>query len=591
MSERITTRAKYFSVRRFRAVVTVYFSVIAAGCAGPSPGDFYDGTARSSSSPHAKNTAETAAAESISAPVMIAEEGAFLERGRRVRAVRDGSTRTDVSGRARALVRLHYEDRGLMAEALVGDGAIVRVEGISDVDLPDYLARDGVRPVRALMPSIGLWLVEDITGGDGLDVASRLAPRVALRAPGEAGIRQAIPDLYLRRRLFEGPWKPNDPRLSGQWFWKDLKMEEAWGLTKGDPSTTVVVIDSGCDLAHVDLVAKLDPGKDAIDGDNDPTYNPASPDGAHGTACAGLIAASTDNGEGIAGGCPECRIRCVRLVEAETMVPLSADVDAFNFALETGAAVVSNSWGFAEPIPVPQALEDAINNVFDTGRGGLGALVLFAVGNDDREIANDELQAVRGVLGIGAINSFESETPFTNSGDAVDLVVQTGTLTTDISGPGGYADTDYTSNFGGTSSACPVAAGIAGLVVSAAPSKTAAELYEVLIKTARPAPFAVPDAMGHDAVFGYGIIDPVSALRDVLGIQDVPDAGADAGPPPPPPPDGEPEVEAGCDCSAAGSKSGGKSGVLLALAAAWGLAWRGRRRRPVIDCPSGRSSA
>jgi MYXO-CTERM domain-containing protein len=354
-------------------------------------------------------------------------------------------------------------------------------------------------------------------------------------------------------------------------------MEEAWGFTKGDPTTTVVVIDSGCDMGHVDLVAKLDPGKDAIDGDDDPTYNPASPDNAHGTACAGLIGASTNNDEGIAGGCPECRVRCVRLVEAETMVPLSADVDAFNFALETGAAVVSNSWGFADPIPVPQALEDAINNVFDTGRGGLGALVLFAVGNDDREIANDELQAVRGVLGIGAINSFESETPFTNSGDAVDLVVPTGTLTTDISGPGGYADTDYSSNFGGTSSACPVAAGIAALVVGAAPSKTSAEIYEILIKTARKAPYAVPDATGHDAVFGYGIIDPVNALREALGVvEEVPDAGADAGPPPPPPPaDGDDEVDGGCDCSAAGSGRGSLSAVALALALALG-AWRRR---------------
>lgn len=572
MSERITTRRRSLWAWQFRAAVTL--GVIATGCAGPSPGDFFDGTAPIPISPRAENVAT----ESISTPlsIAIAEEGAFLERGRRVRAVRDSSTLKDASGQERALVRLHYEDRGLTAEALIGEGAIVRVQGISDAELPDYLAREGVRPVRALMPSIGLWLVEDLAGGDGLDVASRLAPRLSLDASGEPGIRQAIPDLYLRRRLFEGPFKPNDPRFSGQWFWKDLKMEEAWGLTKGDPSTTIVVIDSGCDMGHVDLVAKLDPGKDAIDGDNDPSYNPASPDSAHGTACAGLVAASTDNSEGIAGGCPECRIRCVRLVEAEAMVPLSADVDAFNFALETGAAVVSNSWGFADPIPAPQALEDAINNVFDTGRGGLGALVLFAVGNDDREIANDELQAVRGVLGIGAINSFESETPFTNSGDAVDLVVQTGTLSTDISGPGGYADTDYTSNFGGTSSACPVAAGIAGLLVSAAPSKTSAELYELMIKTARPAPYAVPDAMGHDALFGYGIIDPVNALRDALGIQDPPDAGPDAGDPPPPPPAGEPEVEAGCDCSAAGS--GGGSGVLLALAGAWALAWRGRRR-------------
>ncbi|HZF54697.1 MAG TPA: S8 family serine peptidase [Polyangiaceae bacterium] len=578
MSERIIKRARTAFISLFRATVAASLGVFAAACAGPPPGDFFEGT------PPSSPRAETAAPKSV--PVVSAEEGAFVDRGRRVLAVREGSMLPDASGRPRPLVRLHYDDRALTATALVGDGAIVRVEGVSDADLPEYLAAEGVRPVRSLMPSIGLWLVEDMAGGDGLAVASRLAPRLALRAPGDPGIRQAIPDLHLRRRLFADPFKPNDPRYSGQWFWKDLKMEEAWGLTKGDPSTTVVVIDSGCDLGHADLVAKLDPGKDVIDDDDDPTYNPSAADNAHGTACAGLIGASTDNNEGIAGGCPECRLRCVRLVEAETMVPLSADVAAFNFALETGAAVVSNSWGFVEPIPVPQALEDAINNVFDTGRGGLGALVLFAVGNDAREIANDELPAVRGVLGIGAINSFESETPFTNSGDAVDLVVQTGTLTTDITGPGGYVDTDYSSNFGGTSSACPVAAGIAALVVSAAPSKTSEELYQVLIKTARPAPYAVPDATGHDAVFGYGIIDPVKALSEVLGPQDVPDAGPDAGPPPPPPPvgDGDDEVDEGCACSAVGSGSPGGSLSLVALALALAravasVASKGRRGR------------
>lgn len=587
MSERKCGQARSFRTIA-SAVVSVPIGILLAGCAGPPLGESLDslqhgdGTADVGAHQLAKN----AAAKGVPQPALSPEEGVFFDRGRRVLAVRQGSSGVDARGRARELVQLHYADRGLTAPALVGEGAIVRVEGIADNNLSEHLASEGLRPVRALMPSIGLWLVEDVAGGDGLDIASRLAPRVAQRSPSEPGIRDAIPDLHLRRRLFADPFTPNDPRLPGQWYFKNLNMPEAWGLTKGDPSITVVVIDSGCDMGHADLAAKIDPGKDAIDGDDDPSFNPAAEDSAHGTACAGLIGAVTNNEVGIAGGCPECRLRCVRLVEAEAMVPLSADVDAFNFALDSGAAVVSNSWGFADPIPVPKALEDAINNVFDTGRGGLGALVLFAAGNDDRVIMNDELQAVRGVLGIGAINNFDSETPFTNSGDAVDLVAPTGTLTTDITGAAGYASTEYTSNFGGTSSACPVAAGVAALVVSAAPSKTSAEIYEILIKTARPAPFAVPDENGHDPVFGFGVIDPVNALHEALGIVDVPDAGADAGPdagPPPPLPDGvDGDEDAGCSCSTVGSASGGGalSGVGIALAFA-----RRRRRRRSPDGP------
>jgi MYXO-CTERM domain-containing protein len=132
-----------------------------------------------------------------------------------------------------------------------------------------------------------------------------------------------------------------------------------------------------------------------------------------------------------------------------------------------------------------------------------------------------------------------------------------------------------------------VAAGVAGLLVSVAPEKTSAELYEVMIKTAREAPLALPDANGHDKVFGYGIIDPVSALRDLLGIMDPPDAGpsdagADAGPPPPDgggdSDGGDDEEEASCACEVAGGSSGLLPLALLPSLAAVALARRRRRR-------------
>lgn len=572
------------SLSRARIVLAIMAagsaSAGALGCAGPSPGA-PEAEAHAAAPPIAEEMQALAAPGEASEdrPLGAGEEG-FIDRGRVVRVTREPSSGPAARGPAK--VRVRYADRALTVEALVGSGAIIRSEGLSDGELAEHLAAEGVRPVRPLMPSIGLWLVEDAPGEeDGLAVAGRLAPRLIRRGTGERGITQAIPDLYLRRKL-HGAFTPDDPRFPGQWYFANLQMEEAWGLTQGDPKTTIVVIDSGCDLGHPDLSGKMDPGKDVLAGDNDPSFTPGIADNSHGTACAGLVAASTNNAEGIAGGCPECRIRCVKLLDGETMVPISADVDAFNFALETGAAVVSNSWGFSDAIPVPQAIEDAINNVFDTGRGGLGALVLFAAGNDDREIENNELQAVRGVLGIGAINNLDSETSFTNYGDAVDLVAPTGTLTADIAGADGYHGTEYTSNFGGTSSACPVAAGVAALVVSAAPTKTSAELYDVLIKTAKPAPYAVPDANGHDPVFGYGIIDPVNALKDVLGIvEEVPDAGPDAGPPPPPASGGDDE-EAGCACAAPGSSAGSGAGALASLASlalATAIAASRRRRR------------
>jgi hypothetical protein len=465
---------------------------------------------------------------------------------------RDGSqfieaTRLGFDG-GLARVLLRWED-GRSTPALVGRHVVLELA--RDAEPERIAARVGLRLVRPLMARAGLWLAEDAGPADGLALAARLTDSRAQ----DPAIRSAFPDAHLPHSRTS--WTPDDPQFPGQWFLERLGMIDAWQLARGDGSTSVVVIDTGCDGRHPDLVAKLDAGRDVIDGDDDPTPPAGEAGNAHGTACAGLIAASTNNRLGVAGACPECRLRCVRLLGGEsTAVPLSADVDAFAFALDSGAAVVSNSWGFTRAIPVPQALAVAVNEVFDHGRGGKGAVVVFAAGNEDREVRADELLGVRGVLGVSALTLYDETTSFSNSGSGVDLSAYAGTLTTDISGPDGDDPGDYTHAFGGTSSACPVVAGVAALVASAAPELRSEELVELLIETAKPAPFAVPDAAGHDPGYGYGIVAPVPALRKALGL-DVADAGAplaDAGSEP----GGGGDLPKSCGCS-------GASAVGLAL--------------------------
>ncbi|NUP06074.1 MAG: S8 family serine peptidase [Polyangiaceae bacterium] len=503
-----------------------------------------------------------------------AAEQTYRDGDRAVSAKRLGPANLDARGRRLVPVELAY-DNGRRVRAKVDDTVIVRIDPGAEHDVEGR----GASLLRPLMPSIGLWLVRDTTGGDAIDLASRLSDHSA-RA---AGVRYAAPNLYVEVRSLAEPYTPTDPEYGGQWYFHNLNMPEAWGLSRGDAGTSIVVVDTGCDLAHPDLVDKLDPGLDVVDGDDDPSYDLSNGGAAHGTACAGLVAASTDNDEGIAGGCPECRLRCVRMLSDDPL-PVSANIEAFDFALDVDASVVSNSWGFVDPIPVPQGLADAITNVATNGRGGKGALVLFAAGNDDREINEDELQNVEGVVCVGAINNFDESTPFTNSGSPVDVVAPTGTLTTDISGPAGDDETDYTSLFGGTSSACPVAAGVAALLASAAPEKTGAELSSILIETTRSAPFATPDESGHDPIYGYGIIDPPKALAVALGLEPVGggggageggsgtggsdggSGGVDS--------DGA-DADDGCSCRAAGSSTDSSAAAALLVA---GLLWTRRRR-------------
>lgn len=506
-------------------------------------------------------TASTAAADV--GGMALPETASFQEGAHEVRVRRLGPPAVDKLGRRLTPLELSYDHLVRPVPAAVDRTAIVWLDpALVDDRAAAVEATRGlsVRVLRPLMPSIGLWLVEDEGEADGVRVANRLmAPAARAR-----GIERATPNLYLRTRSYAEPFVPNDPEFAGQWYFDRLKMTEAWGLTRGDPSSTIVINDTGCDLAHADLVGKLDLGRDVIDDDDDPSFVPGEQGASHGTQCAGIAAADTDNGEGIAGGCPECRLRCVRLL-ANAPRPESDTVEAFDFALQVDAAVVSNSWGYVDPIPVPQAIADAINNVFANGRGGMGAMVLFAAGNDSRELGENEIEAVAGVLCIGAITQFDERTSFTNFGKPVDLVAPIGTVTTDIGG--------YTSSFGGTSSACPVAAGIAGLLTSAAPDRTAAELYQVLIDTARPAPLALPDEFGHDPVYGYGVIDPLTALQDGLGLDgngEDPDAGLAPAP-------ADPTDDGGCTVAGAAAPTPADStGLWLGLLLVT-LPWRRRR--------------
>jgi serine protease len=530
--------------------------------------------------------ADGAASEVTSGPPRVVEASPPVPSGHaqtdHVFAFSDGGAvylveRGPIRGRTNAPVPGTFHDpaTGRRAPVLIGKGVIVtRGSGASSAAAEgDVLGRLELEVVEVLSARLDMLLVESARDEDALELTARLAPAL------HAGIFDLVyPDLAFRHRLHGIP--PNDPRYGAQFYLDKIDIEDAWAITMGSADVTVLVADNGCDLLHPDLVAKMDPGFDPWDGDDDPSYEDG-PGNEHGTACAGIIAASTDNGTDIAGTCPECRLRCARLLPADgELVNVSADVLTFDFAFRADVDIVSNSWGFVDAIPVPRPLKDAIIDVQQNGRGGRGAVVAFASGNDSREIRDDELLAVPGVLGVGAVNNLGELTQFSNRGRSVDVVAPTGTITTDISGPGGADPGDVTTRFGGTSSACPVVAGVAGLLLAHRPELTADQVNDAIVGTARQSIFATPDAQGHDDEYGYGLVQPAAAL-----------AYYDEEEPPPPPLEG-------CACGSAGGPRGGappRSQVggalllgLLALLARSVLPGGARRR---IVRRSGRRSA
>lgn len=155
----------------------------------------------------------------------------------------------------------------------------------------------------------------------------------------------------------------------------------------------------------------------------------------------------------IVGLCPECsRVPIKLLGDGDT--PLSTAVAAFKYAIAQNVAVINNSWGYADAADVPPPLADVLSRATTETRGGLGALVVFAAGSDDRSLRDGEMTGLPGVLCVSAVDHDGNPTNYTNFGSTVDVAAPSATVSL---APGGGT----TETFGCTSAAAPVVSGLA----------------------------------------------------------------------------------------------------------------------------------
>ncbi|MEM7164300.1 MAG: S8 family serine peptidase [Planctomycetota bacterium] len=343
---------------------------------------------------------------------------------------------------------------------------------------------------------------------------------LARQVAAHAAVVTAQPNFRVKSALFT---PPDDPFFSAQWHLQntgqglgtagaDIDVLTAWSYTSGYPAPTIAILDEGVDAAHPDLVVL--PGYDATD-QPAPGGIPGSPDpfDPHGTVCAGLAAALTNNMLGVAGVSPESAILPVRVGFGNHWSESAWVVDGITWAANQGAGIISGSWGGSPPAT---AEEDAIAYARTTGRGGLGCLVCFAVGNTNTSIAFPA--AYPAVFAVGASSPCDERATATscdgetwwgsNFGPQLDLVAPgPGVWTTDLSGPTGFSSGDYFS-FTGTSASCPIVAGSAALLLSLFPSWTVNEVETALRTTAADQVGVVTeDVAGWDPYMGWGRLD------------------------------------------------------------------------------------
>ncbi len=289
-----------------------------------------------------------------------------------------------------------------------------------------------------------------------------------------------------------------DPYYSNQWGLKntaqygqsgiDINVEAAWSTTEGSSDIVVAVLDCGVELTHPDLAANLEEGYDAVDTTSVLNGAPANLSAYHGTAVAGIIGAKSNNGIGIKGVAPGCKIMPV-CIAYSSPVYYPAAVRGFNWARTHGADVINCSWSGGNPCAL---LTGAIHNATTLGRDGKGCVVIFSAGNDGVGVPYPA--SLYYVMAVGAV-SFDgkrktSSSPdneiwwSSNYGSTLDVMAPGVFIpTTDIAGEYGinnqllsnlnkgydYSDKNYTLWFNGTSAAAPHVAGIAALILSEYP--------------------------------------------------------------------------------------------------------------------------
>jgi subtilisin family serine protease len=334
--------------------------------------------------------------------------------------------------------------------------------------------------------------VDKSSNGNALEIANRFAETNKFA--------YAEPDFLLFLKKFN----TNDTFLGFQWSLNntgssiqfsgtpgaDMKVFNAWGITTGSSAIKVAIIDEGVDLVHPDLLANMLGG---YDGTGLNSGGAPSGNDAHGTACAGIVAGVGNNNLGVAGVAYNCKIVPIRIAYSSgaSWVTQNSWIGAsIDWAWNQGAAdVLSNSWGGGGSSSL---INDPIGRALSQGRGGLGSPVLFAAGNNNSSVSYPAtLQNVIAVAAMSMCNqrknpsSCDGETFWgSNFGTNVDIAAPGVKIyTTDISGSAGYSTGNYAPTFNGTSSACPNAAGVMALILSANPTLTAAQARQIIEST------------------------------------------------------------------------------------------------------------
>jgi subtilisin family serine protease/PKD repeat protein len=323
-------------------------------------------------------------------------------------------------------------------------------------------------------------------------------------------------------------YTPNDfgqNKNGDVWHLYKLKATKAWDFTKGDTNITVAVVDDEIDINHVDLKDNIwiNPneipnngidddnngyiddihGWDVANNDNDPTYY-QNLKLNHGTPCAGLVSASTDNGLGISA--IGFNIKLIAIKGAPDNHNSNSIPNAYEgvlYATVAKADIISCSWG-------SRSSSNTNLNIINFATNQ-GSIVVASAGNENLSTLHYPA-AYSDVISVTASEINDKKASFSNYGNWIDVSapgVSVGTLNRN----NGYR------SFGGTSAACPITAGLLGLMKSYMPAIKNNDLKQCLVNSTDNIDNLNPNYMGQ---LGSGRINAEKALLCVDSIRKSP---------------------------------------------------------------------
>ncbi len=377
-----------------------------------------------------------------------------------------------------------------------GEYLIAAKTGISQADLQAWAAQEGFSLRRAFRMAdeaatdLDDFFVLDVSQAnqatESLIINSGLVDYLEVNEQVQVSPLNADPIRNKRKEIYG----INDPAASEQWVMEALGMPAYYQQLrslKPQKVARIAILDTGIDAEHEDLKANYHSTKKTYD--NDPQ--------GHGTHCAGIAAAATDNGIGIgslAGPGKFVEVTSIKVLSSGGMGTQKTIIQGILEAADSGVDVISMSLGGASNASRQRAYNQAVSYA-----NRQGAIVVVAAGNSNREATNFAPANAAGVICVSAIDNLQLRAPFSN---------RVGGIRMAIAAPGvaiysTLPNSKYAA-YSGTSMACPFVAGLVGVMKSLRPELTTAQVYELLNSTAKRS--SEVEQLG-------GIVQPAAVLK------------------------------------------------------------------------------